>query len=72
LMKKRYSLQVRGHQHEWCFDVDAKPEHVEDWRADGLEVWELVNTVPVWLPASLVRPWCIVQDIFHFRNPFGG
>lgn len=69
-MKQRYSLVVRGNEHAWTFDVDALHSHVEDWRADGLEVNEIVNTIPEWLPAALIRSWCFLQDCFRFRNPF--
>jgi len=35
---KRYALTVRGSHKTWSFTIDADPVHVEDWRADGLEV----------------------------------
>lgn len=66
-MKRHYSITVRGASSEWCFDVYAKPEHVEDWRADGLEVDEVVNTIPEWAPPKL---WCFIQDILTFKMPF--
>lgn len=70
-MKKRYLLVVRGKQHEWLFKIDAAPEHVVDWRDDGLEVNELVNSIPYWIAGTvLMRPWIFIQDVFHFRNPF--
>lgn len=71
MAKKRYSLIVRGERSTWSFDVLAKPEHVEDWRRDGLIVEEVINTIPVWVAdLGLVRAWCFAQDIFFFRNPF--
>lgn len=70
-MKHRYGVHIRGNQHLWIFHVDAPPEHVADWRADGLEVDELYNSIPFWAQqAGLTLLWCFVQDIFHFRNPF--
>jgi hypothetical protein len=71
LAKKRYSLTVRGERSVWSFTIEAEPEHVEDWRRDGLEVDELLNTIPVWVvDLRLTRAWCFAQDIFYFRNPF--
>jgi len=71
-LRKRYSLTVRGRHHTWSFTIDAPPEHVADWRADGLEVDELLNTVPEWaVRAGLLRVWVFVQDCFYWRKPFG-
>ena len=34
-----------------------------DWRADGLEIDEIVNVIPEWaVAAGLLRPWVQVQD----------
>ena len=33
---------------------------------DGLEVDEVVNTIPTWAPCRL---WCWAQDVFRFRRP---
>lgn len=68
---KRYAIQVRGREHSWSFHVSAKPEHVEDWRADGLEVDEILHSIPEWVVnLGLLRPWCFFEDLFYFRNPF--
>ena len=62
----KYFLYVRGHRHEWALELKgASPEHVEQWRADGLRVNEVVNEIPQWwvtlgLP---VRFWCLCQDV---------
>jgi len=70
-MKKLYSLELRGKRHEWSIEVLADPKHVEDWRADGLDVSEIENTIPQWyvdmgLPVSV---WCFFQDVF-MKHPF--
>jgi hypothetical protein len=70
-MKKLYALTVRGRQREWSFHVDVDPRYVPEWRADGLEIDEIVNTIPEWIvDLHLTRVWCFCQDIFNFRNPF--
>jgi hypothetical protein len=68
---KRYSITVRGRRHLYNFDVYGRPEWVEGWRADGLEVEEIVNTVPESVAAlGFTHLWIFFQDIFYFRNPF--
>ena len=62
-MKRTYSIEVKGRAHTWGLTVKAKPEHADDWRADGLDVWEVLNRVPVWAhQLGLTRIWCAVQD----------
>jgi hypothetical protein len=70
-MAKRYSLTVRGATHLWSFDVLVDPQYVAEWRADGLDLEEVVNVIPAWVvQLGLVRPWCLAQDVFHFRHPW--
>lgn len=67
-MKRHYSVVVRGNWKTWSFDVSAEPEHVEQWREDGLEVDEVLNTIPVWVAKmGLTRAWCFLQDLWHLR-----
>ena len=42
----RYSLTVRGKRRRWSFEIAARPEYLEAWRADGLDVDEIVEEVP--------------------------
>lgn len=71
-MTRTYSVTVRGKQHEWSFRVQATEEHVADWRADGLEVFELVNTVPVWVnDIGLTRAWVFLQDLWNLPSNWG-
>lgn len=60
---KRYSVHVKGREKLWAFTFRAEPEHVEDWRRDGLEVYEVLNTVPVIIQRlGLTRAWIAAQD----------
>ena len=72
MAKKLYSLNIRGRHKEWGFPIWADPKHVEDWRADGLNVDEIVNIIPEWWVNAgfSVRLWCFFQDLFNFKNPF--
>lgn len=69
--KKLLSITVKGDQHEWSFRFYGDPQHLPDWEQDGLEIAEVVNTVPEWVVGlGLLRLWVFGQDIFNFRNPF--
>lgn len=70
-MKKRYGLDIQGTSHRWSFQIDATPEHVEDWRADGLKVDEIVNVIPARVvDIGLLKVWVFLEDLLYFRNPF--
>lgn len=71
MAKRLYLLHLRGNQHEWGFNVYIDPVHVDDWRADGIEIYEVCNVIPAWVVnAGLSRVWVFLQDLFHFKNPF--
>lgn len=65
-------VRVRGKEHEWDFNFYGNPRYIEEWRADGLEVYEIANRIPAWIvDIGLLRPYVFLQDLFNFRNPFG-
>ena len=71
MSKKLLSIEVRGKHHNWSFNFYADPKYIEEWRADGLEIGEICNTIPTWVvDIGLVRPWCFMQDVFNFKNPW--
>lgn len=68
---KRMAIEVSGSERRWLFTFDGDPKHLDEWRADGLEIIVIENTVPAWVATiGLAGPWCFLQDIFNFRNPF--
>lgn len=68
-MKLRYAVTLRGRTGSWSVTFDAKPEHVEGMRADGLVIDELVNTAPEWaVSLGLLRPWCWTQDAWRWMR----
>lgn len=72
-MKRLHSVMVRGKRHEWGLPVYTTRKTAAAWRADGLEVNEVVNVIPAWIvDLGLARPWCFLQNIFNFRSPFNG
>ena len=65
----RYTITVRGKRRTWSLDLDADPRFVEEWRADGLEIDEVINTIPAWwvdlgLPVGL---WVWAEDFVRLR-----
>ncbi len=43
---KTYELVVKGKSHTWGFMIhDPDPKHVADWRADGLDVDEVMGEI---------------------------
>lgn len=67
-MKRRMFIEVRGKTGEWSFDFYGDPKHLDEWRADGLEVYEHGYTIPfVIQQLGLTRLWCVACDVFAFR-----
>ncbi len=64
---KLMSIAVRGKSKEWTFSFYADPRYVEEWRSDGLEIYVIENTVPMWVPSPLIRAWCFLQDTVNFK-----
>lgn len=67
-----HSVIVRGRGHTWCIDTYITKATAQDWRDDGLDVREILNTIPKWwVDAGLsVRLWCFCQDVIHLKNPW--
>ena len=65
--KKYYSVVIKGKWHTWSFDLWAYPEYAEEWKQDGLQVDEIVNSIPEWwVNAGLpVKIWVFLQDILY-------
>lgn len=62
-------IEVRGKRKTWCFSFYGDPKYLADWRADGLTVNVIENTIPMNAPIP-VRWWCFLQDLVNFRNPW--
>lgn len=70
MAEKLLSIHVRGKQSLWSFEFRGDPKYIPEWRADGLDVYEVENIIPFWLPPILVRPFVIAQDLFNFKSPW--
>jgi hypothetical protein len=66
--KCRATVTVRGSTSKWVFGpFPARRTDIEEWRADGLEVDELINSIPEWLPSGLTSAWCRLEDLWRLR-----
>lgn len=67
-MNKLMSVEVQGKKHKWSFEFYGDPKYLDEWREDGLEINEIVNTIPVSVVnAGLAGIWIKAQDIFNFK-----
>jgi hypothetical protein len=72
-MRHKATISVRGREHEWSVTWDAPQGQIDAMRDDGIDVGLVMHTVPEWaVSVGLLRPWCFVQDVWNFRNPFRG
>lgn len=70
-MKRLYIVSIKGKTSNWGFPVELDPNHLAEYRADGLQIEELVNIIPLWVvQIGATKIWCFFQDIFNFQNPF--
>lgn len=67
-MKQALSIEVRGKSGKsYGFNFQGDPRYIEEWRADGLDVVEICNTIPRWAAElGLSRPWFAIQDAWKF------
>lgn len=67
-MKKLLSIEVKGKTKEWSFSFYGNPKYLDEWRKDGLEINEVINSVPELInDIGLTRLWIFLQDLFNFR-----
>lgn len=63
----KYTITIRGKWKTWSFPVSGTPEYAAQWRADGLEIDELVHTIPARaVYMGLLRPWCALQTAWRW------
>lgn len=70
-MKQRLIIHIKGNNHNWDFIFQGDPKYLKEWQKDGLEVNELINSIPkIIVDLGLIKFWCFFEDLFNFRNPF--
>jgi hypothetical protein len=71
MSKKLMSITVNGKEHTWSFNFYADPQYLDKWQADGLDIVQIENVIPMWVwEAGLTKPYCWLQDIFNFKWPW--
>lgn len=71
MSKRLYFIEIQGNEHQWNFDVWIDPKFVDEWREDGIKIFEIINTIPASVQhAGFGRAWVFFQDLFYWRNPF--
>lgn len=71
MAKKLLSITVQGNQAKWGFDFYGDPKYIQEWKADGLDIVQIENTIPMWVAEyGLITQWCFMQDLLNFKNPF--
>ena len=66
MAKKILEVQVCGKNCKWGFQFTGDTKYLPEWRADGLEINEIVNIIPEWVvDVGLTRLWCLVQDVLY-------
>jgi hypothetical protein len=64
-MKQWMTIEVRGRDRTWAFTTKADARYLEEWQADGLQIFILENTIPAWVvDLGLTRPWIWAQDFW--------
>ena len=64
---KLMTLHVRGKHNDYSFHFYGDPADLADWRADGLTVYQLENTIPEWVPHWAVKTWVWIQDRWNLK-----
>jgi hypothetical protein len=68
-VKTACRIVVKGKHHTWAFNFPADAKHLPEWEADGLEVYEVLNTIPEWAQRmGLTHVWCSVQDRWNWMR----
>lgn len=67
----RCIVDVRGQRSEWGIPADLSREAIESMREDGVNIIVPENTIPAWIvDIGMIRPWCFLQDVWSFKNPW--
>lgn len=62
------TIQIKGREKTWAFTTDVDTKYLAEWQADGVEIYELCNTIPLWAQQlGLTHVWCRVQDFLNFK-----
>lgn len=70
-MKSTLQIVVKGRTKTYAFNFVGDPKHIPEWQSQGLDIEEVLNTVPEWVVSiGLTKPWCRAQDIWRWLRIF--
>ena len=71
---KPYSLTIKTDSgKEFSFTTLVDPQYVEEWRAEGIEINELLYVIPEWVvDAGLTKPYMWLQDFVRIPTRWFG
>tara|TARA_R110000772_G_scaffold67618_2_gene150136 strand:- start:1880 stop:2107 length:228 start_codon:yes stop_codon:yes gene_type:complete len=75
MAKKMCALKVKVDEGAYSFNVLVDTKYLKEWNDAGIDIHELINTVPVFIANRgkiAIIIWCFFQDLFNFKNPFKG
>jgi hypothetical protein len=64
-MKKVLGITIQGKTKQWNFQTVGDEKYLKEWQDDGIEIHEIINTVPEWVVmAGLDKIWYFFQNLF--------
>lgn len=64
----QYQAEIQGKSGRWSVVVPSKAQ-ADAMRADGIEVVQVVNTIPAWVAdMGLGHVWCAIEDIWSLPS----
>lgn len=67
-MEKNFEIQIVGKSGaKYGFPFKGDPQHLDEWEAEGFEIYEVSNSIPLWAHnLGLTRPWFWAQDTWNW------
>lgn len=67
----KLTVVVKGKQKKWVFDFEGDEKYIQDYKDDGLEVYQTGDLIPMWIVEyNLTKPYLFITKLFNFKNPF--
>ena len=70
-MKKLYELPIKGRKKQWGFEVWLEEKHIKDYLEDGLQLDEIVASIPAWVVMiGFTTPYLWIKQTIDCNNVF--
>lgn len=65
-------IEIKGQSgSSYGFKFYGDKKYLQEWSDEGFIIMVIDNIVPSWInDLRLIKPYCFLQDCFHFKNPF--